>query len=882
MPLDTSYAKKLLGVASDDDTSDAAGPTVAPGTDPNEVPIAPKPPPRRALLGGKGAAVSTGMGPDPAPETRGEVKRGLGPVKQKISDVGTGVQELLPTAVWGATEYATENPALAGTTQTATDYLIGIYNHLVHGDPMPSLRPQDIAKQTSSNVVGGYLTEGAGKVVGTGGRAAGSRLLGERELLRAGQQQAEEATEHTGAFVRAQEDARQNAADQSARLRARPGGEVGEDTQALVQKHAQDAREATIQRSMGRTPEETRAAIAGGPLVQGSEGGFRSSPQMVARQQKFWGATIDSYHKIFEQGSADYDAFWKPHLNDVVPDKTALRNAAEQQLAYAASPAQALVGTPGGGMDVSYSGRVNDLIKRAQTLANDPNVTVNQLRGLRSDASRALVAETVGRNKVAAQSVIEGVDKTLDDSAVLTPGEHTRLDALNAHWRADRTLFDRDWLRRIGNAGEPTDVAKDIFGTDDPKRARLLLANASPEAKVTFRETYADAVNRFGAASFVKPEHAEFLREMFPGTPLADPQNFIHLDRSLTTLQDILNSSPEVREQFLADRKAAFQQIADDSRRKILAAADKEAGSMGKTGVKMRNEIHVAKTLQDKVNVATRYMTNGLDDRMAIQSIMSGQLKGQPTLSWMRRMWPLYLGIWGLGTVTDTRVSPYMKVAGSLGLSLSAVGKVRESFLNGLADNPGEAKLLWENGTTFGQPGRLKALAGLSARSITQRVIAEAGKNAVGWNMDDQAAAAAQRAKATPKTGAAIKDLDHSRARAAAPSPGATPAAERLSKDLHSGKPANVTNDLRSGRVSMDEVRTLQGHASKANVMALVDNVALPEVMNAMEIATPDEKQMLMPLLQQRIQREMPGIQNKTMQMKLAQRFQKLQQPERA
>lgn len=128
-----------------------------------------------------------------------------------------------------------------------------------------------------------------------------------------------------------------------------------------------------------------------------------------------------------------------------------------------------------------------------------------------------------------------------------------------------------------------------------------------------------------------------------------------------------------------------------------------------------------------------------------------------------------------------------------------------------------------------------------------------------------------------PEHGPGAQSLDHSRAESISPVPSGTAAAADVMKDMRSGKEPEVHRDLSSGRLSMDEVNKLVAHGSKTDVTAMLDHVPLTEALDAADVASPEERKMLLPLIQDKMRKELPQQKNKTLQMNLARRFRQLQ-----
>ncbi len=126
--------------------------------------------------------------------------------------------------------------------------------------------------------------------------------------------------------------------------------------------------------------------------------------------------------------------------------------------------------------------------------------------------------------------------------------------------------------------------------------------------------------------------------------------------------------------------------------------------------------------------------------------------------------------------------------------------------------------------------------------------------------------------------GPGMKALDTHRAESLAPTPSASDRAGKVTMDLRKGKTPEVHRDLNRGRLSLDETNKLLKHSASTDQMAMIEGIPLTEVMDSLEVASPEERQMLMPMVQQRLQKELPQEKNKTLQAKLSQRFQRLQQ----
>jgi hypothetical protein len=123
--------------------------------------------------------------------------------------------------------------------------------------------------------------------------------------------------------------------------------------------------------------------------------------------------------------------------------------------------------------------------------------------------------------------------------------------------------------------------------------------------------------------------------------------------------------------------------------------------------------------------------------------------------------------------------------------------------------------------------------------------------------------------------GTATKDLDSRRGDQYHEKNTALAMADDLRKNR---APVDVTNDLNSQRLSHHDVKQLLTDARSSDPATQVQGLPLKDVIAAAEVGTADEKRYLVPLIQRRMQQELPQITSKTMQANLAQRFKDLQE----
>jgi hypothetical protein len=318
----------------------------------------------------------------------------------------------------------------------------------------------------------------------------------------------------------------------------------------------------------------------------------------------------------------------------------------------------------------------------------------------------------------------------------------------------------------------------------------------------------------------------------------------------------------------------------------------------------------------------------------AVQSLGSGY-KPSKIFSYWKRKIPIWGGV-VLGMELMGRFSGYASVgltmAGALGLRELFYAGVRES----LRDNPAKMEATLNQ---LSQPNKLFAelrnqgrsfVAGTKAPPVSNELVtamARAGfavglaqMNASQKERDDfaqqqryteqfgQAGAAtgarergapAERAEGlltptvpnalpTPTVpnelptpsgpGPGVSAADRMRSENVAPSRSSADSAQKLAMNVSKPtNPVDVSRDLASGRHSVDEVRkTLQFH-NDPKATDVLAGMPLTDAMMATELASPEERPMLMQVLQMRLRQELPQVKNKTTQANLTKRMKQLQ-----
>ena len=908
-------------------------------------------------------------------------------------------------------------PMGAGLGGGAADVGIALLHHLMRGTPL-KLTPESVSEDVRDNAEGAYAGDVIGPLIPKGIAGIGRNLIG-KPALELGAKETAEAAEQTGAKAYA-DQAQKNLAER-ADTYSKTGQAVGQqrleaganayqagtqaqdalaaaktdaeakatqNTEALKSKVASDlqaeAKKSTIQSSLGRTPEQTTAAIRGN--TESVDGVAVPGPAMVNRQTQFWDAFYLPIRKMSDALGKGYDTIFNGKdalpINNVGPLQKAVADEegyadtngvtysapAQKLLARAksltsAAPAEAdplaqfyspkelaqmspaqkasylkMLQSQGVGRSAAQPnsaelGRASYRAEGAEIAsgAEGPiSAPVGQVRGLRSDATKLAASATSARDRALAHNIMDGADETLANSGVLNPKEQAQLTALNAKYRSYKTIFDRNLIRQVGSSAEPTDVAAKIF--TDPKRFSLLTQNADRGQLSTLRRTYADWVNQKGI-DVITPDQAPELAKLFPGTPLANPQSWIYMDKSLTRLQDVIRSSPEVQAKALRVYGEQLAAIRDSAANGMVKDAEKQLPTLGNFGQRILTQMKAAKTPQEAADIYVKGMTGtspeqlvqeatagptGTDaaeaqaaqvaatqktpemaqreaimnsqapqaakagmapptnpDEAAVQAIQmgkTGKSGGYGVMSRVARNWPLYAAVSAAYLAQSKSPSPYIGGMAVLGGTMALTEGLRGMYYKSLADNPEAASQLWQAITNPGTDSNFKFIMNTAAKGAVSDAAAHLNKAAGGVSLEGPPA------PEVPKgVGPAVSSLEKSRAEAIAPTPSASDRAHEVAEKLSKGKNPRVSEDLDRGRLSLEEVNRLVKHAGKGDMTAMLDHVPLSEAMDAAEVGTPDERKMLMPLIKQKMMQQFKGGNfNKTLAANLAKRYQKL------
>lgn len=534
--------------------------------------------------------------------------------------------------------------------------------------------------------------------------------------------------------------------------------------------------------------------------------------------------------------------------------------------------------------------------------------TIGDLIGKQSEASK-LARASKGADRTAMQVAMRGIDDTL--ASVEAPTG--KLKALNAEYANHRTNFPYAFEDAITKAPRPVDAAPLIF--DHPQRALDLIKSANPDERANLGSLYADWVQNEGPKA-IKPEHSAFLSKLYPGTPLAKPQAWIVEPKAVASFQQLLDTSPAVKqkaEQALTEargelrikygRQIAKEGFADAAKlgpagQRIIAAmrATNDPAEQAKVALQAfsgltpeaaakelgQTQIPPGAAAGGAAMMAPRTARTALEnfqppssDDAAIRAIQ--QYKGAQggfAARWRRRA-EFYLPL-ELGTMAIGHPSTYAGAALALGGPILAGEGIAKIYRQSLT-SPEAAGAFYRAITNPGAPGALKTLMRIGVEANLAPMIATFGHPAVA---SPTAPAPAPQRKGPGPLARAIEDKRAQTIAGArgANSPSRIDRIAELDKGVAGGDTPNVTDDLKAGRLSTGEVRKIvEGH--KPSVMAMFDGLSIPDSIEAFAGATREEQEAALPALANKINQEGKGMQPAQRQDMLAQ-LKKAMQPD--
>jgi hypothetical protein len=628
----------------------------------------------------------------------------------------------------------------SGVGQAAADVGSAYINKKFFGRN-PDLSARHIASEEAVNAVTGALFEAlpVGKIL--------KGAVGATPLIEGAQAAKTQATEQAGKF--AEQQAASQAAAKTSTAKAR---------QQVATQLAPEARAQGIQGMLGRSVEQGAQARAMPPeqhfATEAADAAIPSA-STVERQQDWGNAVFNPIHRASNELGKQYENLYGPVKKEVLePDATKnLANSVESVAKFGQetghNPGRELQSlmTKAKGLssktenqfpdDTSYMHGVlgdiktpemrksaeNSLLKLGiKPPKEGTNPTVERYLTLRSEALALTRGSASSRDKAAAFQVIDGIDSSLEGSGLV---DTDKLKALNQRYGSYKRTFDAQFRRKIAGEFEPTDAAGEVFGS--PQRFQQIWHGATDEEKGTLRTNYADWVLKNGverAPGVLKQEDQKaVLNQLYPGTPLADPKNWIHLDDKLVKAENIINTSPEMRDQYRQAMTSRLSDIRDESSREAVQWAQKEAKNLGPYGETMAKQARLAKTPQEGAQVVMDFMKRH-PENAPIDALVTGTTEGKPGMFVQRAKRGL---AWYPEILAATFMMghPSMFAAAGLGAAGIAWAHIQmQTALKGALKNPQTAKAFWEATTNPNAYGAAKKIGSMTSDALMAEVAA--------------------------------------------------------------------------------------------------------------------------------------------------------------
>ena len=440
----------------------------------------------------------------------------------------------------------------------------------------------------------------------------------------------------------------------------------------------------------------------------------------------------------------------------------------------------------------------------------------------------------------------------------------------------------------MGGMAAPVDLAPDIF--NHPQTVMDILNHGGEAARKQLADLYPQWIEKDGTGK-IDPTQAAYLGKFYPGTPFSDPKAWIFQNKAIDHLSDVLDTHPDIKARYDTAVQQGGEEILREQTESLIKQARSDAKLFGPMGDQLERQISdrmskgdwkgagqdAAKFYQDATPDAAMKEVMAKREQAAQKAIQAGY---HPTPTWdvMKRRARFVLPYLG-GSVGAMAVGAHTgnTYAFTMGGVLAAAG-TRESLVNttrGLLSEPKAATEFYNATQSPGKGANLGTIARQVGRVAMSNYIAQQGIYNEDNPSDNQPASAHSPAPEAP--GPAMNTLNRLKAEQIAPTPGGADRAVELTKQIARTKSIpDVQRDLASGRLSQEEVKKILQQQTEPDPSQIVQDIPLQDALSAVEMGTSQEKQVLVPLLMERMKAELPQIQNKTVQAKLTQRMQKL------
>jgi hypothetical protein len=792
---------------------------------------------------------------------------------------------------------------------------------------------EDYAANLGGTIVGGAVPGAAkGAISGLLGKGA-VREVGEEAAGRVAKEAGVEAPEEIGAKAGAAQsavsDAQQQGDAKANQAIALARGKLLEPDNDIVK----GARQEATQSAIGRTPQATQRAVTLPPEVVSTEAGTAAVPSVgtTARRTQFYNAIYGPKNRAADALGTKFDKAFAPHMEKPV-DASGIAQTVADEASYAQNngvsysrPVQKLLDEAG---DLAKPGNtpspqalgispeeweatspqekkmiLANAAKLKPSISENPKLLpgttsyrpnaakqtaplvprigdgspVGKWLGLRSQAGE-LIKSADGADRAALYNLRESIDDSLAETGV--PGAKQ----LRAQYRGFKTDFGPDFFRAIGKTSEPSDAMSALF--KNPQRALQVATGANAEEKATLRDLYGDAVNR-GVLTPEK-EQAPALKAMGFSGPLAKPDAWIYEQKAVPKLADLFENAPAARQKYIAAVQDAASKAREASAKEVVKEARTQAKTLGPTGQRIIAAINAAKTPQEQADIATKAFI-GLNPDQAVGALKRAQKDA--FIKAVQNAKPNQKGFYGYmirrAMYTSLAAPPllmmghpyYAELAAITGVPVGVKEMMSAAYRYSLR-SPEAATAFYNAIANPGTPSSLQTIARMAVDASISDATSQLGKSAAGISLEKPVAPAPLRTGPGPLARA----IEDKRAQTIAGARGANSPTRidrisELDKGVAGGDTPNVTDDLKTGRLSTRDVRKIvEGH--KPSVMAMFDGLSIPDSIAAFADATPEEQQAALPALANKINQEGKGMQPQERQAMLAQ-LKKAMQPDR-
>jgi hypothetical protein len=611
-----------------------------------------------------------------------------------------------------------------------------------------------------------------------------------------------------------------------------------------------DAQAEVTQKTLGRTPEQTRAAASASPA------------DFAQRQAELRGTILEKKNEVEQEFQKEYeDKFGKYNDKPIALNTTAqkaqqLENwaktnniALDRSTQKLLDEAKGLARSPEQKFDPAEYGytpkkwaqksplerqQIMEMASKMEptggaAVPKPQATTVAQARGLNSKFGE--IAGSQGADGYVARQMRDSILTDLDNSNV--PGAKE----LNNRYRVFRSgagLGDYDFLGKVSDpkGGDITNMAGEIF--KNPQRMNEFTKRLTPEQKGQWREVYGDYVDNGGAVD------ADQLKALGFQGPLTKPDAWVYLNKSEQKLGDVFQNSPVAQKKFLASLESQRGQLLADNSKETLKIAREMASKLGATGDRIMAKIEAAKTPEEAAKIAYQEFgaLNPADEGQAagVSAIQNASTPQGGLMGRLKHRAEIY-------SILALSGRPYfMKLALLLGTGTGIHEVLKASVMRSLRD-PAAATQLYR---AYIEPGAKNSLD-----TITRNI-------AVGA-LPAETAQVGQAITAKPKgPGPMVKQVEHEKAvNIAGPrgavSPARTSRIEELNKGIAQGKEPEVHADLRNGRLTHTDIAKMV-QPDKGGMAGLFQGMSPTQAVDAFAVADPSERELGLSALAQHLQ----------------------------